>query len=202
MRTFSDILPLWTGGLLGATIGIGEFTDNRSVNPKGRSDPISITVSQFSALESTCRLAFIPTERFSASFLRSRVRKSTTYSTIMKTILHSKILLVLLLIIPGLASASPQPEGYAGKIIRLDSKSVMVTGELGQKVFDIRKAGVCGWPTPKKVTDVFKTGDEVIIYHFGNNELKSPGAALNVFYADEVKTAAFQKQNPKRRAGK
>lgn len=90
--------------------------------------------------------------------------------------------------------AAPMPEGYPGVVTKVDARSMTVRGDMGSKVFDIRKAGVCGWPTRKKVPEVFKVGEKVEVYHFSDIQSKAPIPALNVFFSDQAKVEAFQKQ--------
>lgn len=114
----------------------------------------------------------------------------------MKSIIRILAIALSLLVGSGLCSASAAPEGFEGVITSISAKQVTVKNQDGAKVFKIDKAGVCGWPTRKKIPDVFKMGDNVIVYCFSSPTSKSPTPALNVFFADEEKVRAFQKGEP------
>lgn len=64
--------------------------------------------------------------------------------------------MLLVFQICGLATARPAPEGFEGVITQLNSNFVTIKNQQGPKVFNIQQAGICGWPTKKKITDVFK----------------------------------------------
>ena len=108
------------------------------------------------------------------------------------------LLAVLLLGTAKLAEASRMPEVFAGTITQMSKKLMTIKGPEGTRQFDISKAGVCGWPTKKTCTEVFKVGDKVEASYFGDPASKKLVQALNIFYADEEKTRAFQEaeKNP------
>jgi hypothetical protein len=117
----------------------------------------------------------------------------------MKTRIHSLFLLaVLLLGTVKLAQATRIPEVFAGTITQMSKKLMTIKGPVGSRQFDISKAGVCGWPTKKTCSEVFKVGDKVETSYFGDPASKKLVQALNIFYADEEKTHAFQEaeKNP------
>lgn len=110
----------------------------------------------------------------------------------MKTAFFRYVLALALLVISCAANASPQPEGFEGKVSAITAKLITIQNPQGTRVFQIDKAGVCGWPSKKRCIDVFKVGDKVIAYYFGNPAAKRTESALNIFYADEEKVRAFQ----------
>lgn len=112
----------------------------------------------------------------------------------MKTKTRPAIILISLLFPTLPASASPIPEEYSGVVTKVDARTMTVRGDPGLEIFNIAKAGVCGWPTCKRVSEVFKVGEKVIIYHFCGIDAEPPIKALNVFFSDEAKVKAFQKQ--------
>jgi len=117
----------------------------------------------------------------------------------MKTRFHHLFLLtVLLLSTVSFGHASRTPEIFVGTITQMSRKLMKIKGPEGTRQFDISKAGVCGWPTKKTCTEVFKVGDKVETSYFGDPASKKLVQALNIFYADEEKTHAFQEaeKNP------
>lgn len=94
--------------------------------------------------------------------------------------------------------ATRVPEGFEGVISKIDSERITIKNEQAARVFNIEQAGICGWPTKKKIADVFKVGDKVIAYYF-DLATNRPVPALNIFYSDEAKVRAFQEAEPPRR---
>jgi hypothetical protein len=91
----------------------------------------------------------------------------------MKTRIHSLFLLaVLLLGTVKLAQATRIPEVFAGTITQMSKKLMTIKGPEGSRHFDISKAGVCGWPTKKTCSEVFKVGDKVEASYFGDSSSK------------------------------
>jgi len=100
----------------------------------------------------------------------------------------------LILIMLATASlAAPVPEECKGVVETLTPEIITLKTDDGLKRFSLRTAGVCGWPTKKKVHEVFRRGDLVAVYHFGDPESNDVQDALNVFFQDEKKNEEFQK---------
>ncbi len=98
----------------------------------------------------------------------------------MKNKLLRHTLALVIFGISSFATAAPEPEAYEGTAAAITAKLITISGPLGAKVFEIDKAGVCGWPSKKRCADVFKVGDKVIAYYFGDPASKRAQPALNI----------------------
>jgi hypothetical protein len=110
---------------------------------------------------------------------------------------HLPILATLLLLLASVcpAAAGREPYEFAGIITKLNARYITIKSPRTTEVFDIQTAGICGWPSRKRIPEVFKIGDRVIVYHFYETTAQGLISVLNVFFADERKVRAFQQSH-------